>query len=90
MAGACALPENLFPHHPLETNSPAILIVPTSKRPVDLNQVSREARQWVRLCLSTNQETAGSESELCWSAIMRGMHGTSAKKTGVLLPKQAL
>jgi hypothetical protein len=63
---------------------------PTSRLPVDLSHVSGEARQWVGFCLSTNQENTGSESELCDSAIMHGMQGTSTKKLGVLLPKQAL
>jgi hypothetical protein len=46
-----------FPHHPLEKNTPMILNDPTSRNPVNLNQVSLEARQLVHLYLSTNQET---------------------------------
>jgi hypothetical protein len=60
----CVLSENLpqfyfgeIPHHPLDTNIATILNVPTSRNPVDLNQVSMEARQLVHVYLSTNQET---------------------------------
>jgi hypothetical protein len=45
-----------FPHHPLETNTPTILNGPTSRNPVDLNQVSVEARQLVQLYLSTDED----------------------------------
>jgi hypothetical protein len=44
-----------FPHHPLETNTPTILNVPASINPVDLNQVSVEARQLVHPYLSTDK-----------------------------------
>jgi hypothetical protein len=60
----CVLSENLpqlslgeFPHYALETNTPTILNGPTSRNPVDLNQVSMEARQLICLFLSTDQET---------------------------------
>jgi hypothetical protein len=46
-----------FPYHPPETNIPTILNRPTSRIPVDLNQVSVEGRQLVHLYLSTDQET---------------------------------
>jgi hypothetical protein len=59
----CVLSENLpkfdfleYPHHPLETNRPTILNGFTSRNPVDLNQVSVEARQLVLLYLSIDQE----------------------------------
>jgi hypothetical protein len=59
----CVLSENLpqfhfgeFPDHPLEINTPTILNGLTSRNPVDLNQVSVEARQLVLLYLSTDQE----------------------------------
>jgi hypothetical protein len=58
----CVYCENLpafnfreLPHHPPETNAP-ILNGPTSRNPVDLNQMSVEARQLVQLFLSTDQE----------------------------------
>jgi hypothetical protein len=38
-----------FPYHPLETNTPTLLNGPTSRNPVDLNQMSVEARQLVHL-----------------------------------------
>jgi hypothetical protein len=60
----CLLSENLpqfdfgeFPHHSLEINTPTILDGATRKNPVDLNQVSVEARQLVHLYLTTDQET---------------------------------
>jgi hypothetical protein len=59
----CLLSENVpqfdfgeFPHHPLEINTPTILNGPTRINPVDLNQVSVEARQLVLLYLSIDQE----------------------------------
>jgi hypothetical protein len=62
-------PENLpqfdfgeFPHHPLEMNTPTILNGPTNRNPVDLIQVSVEARQLVHLYLSTSQETFDSDT----------------------------
>jgi hypothetical protein len=58
-----ALYENLpqsdfrdFPHHPMETNTTTILNCPTSRKPVDFNQVSVEARQLAHLNLSSDQE----------------------------------
>jgi hypothetical protein len=65
-----------FPHHPLEMNTPKILNGPTSRNPVDLIQVSVEARQ---LSNSTYPRTrklsievpVGNETEMCGSAIMR-------------------
>jgi hypothetical protein len=46
-----------FPHHTLETNTPTTLNGPTSRNPLDLNQVSVEAKELVHLYLSTDQET---------------------------------
>jgi hypothetical protein len=46
-----------FPHHPLEMNTQTILNDPTSGNPMDLNQVSVEARQLSHLYLYSNQET---------------------------------
>jgi hypothetical protein len=47
----CLLSESLpqfdfekFPHHAMEMNTPMILNDPTPRNPVDLNQVSMEAR----------------------------------------------
>jgi hypothetical protein len=63
----CVLSENLpqfdfreLPRHPLETNIPTILNSPTNINPVDLNQVSMEARQLVHPYLSNDQETFNS------------------------------
>jgi hypothetical protein len=60
----CVLSENLpqfdfgeFPHHPLEMNTPTILNATTSRNPLDLNQVSVEARKLGHLYLPTDQET---------------------------------
>jgi hypothetical protein len=62
---ACwVLSENLLPfdfaefsHYPLEWNTPMILSGPTSRNPVDLNQVRTKVRQLVHLFLSIDQET---------------------------------
>jgi hypothetical protein len=60
----CVLSENLpqfdfgeFPHYPLKTITQKILNGPKSRNPVDLNQMSVEARQLVHIYLSTDQET---------------------------------
>jgi hypothetical protein len=65
----CVLSENLpqfdfgeFPHHPLKTITPKILNGPKSRNPVDLNQMSTEARQLVHLYLSTDHETFDSDT----------------------------
>jgi hypothetical protein len=47
-----------FPYHPLETNTPTILNGAISKNSVDLNLVSVEARQLVRLYLPNDHETS--------------------------------
>jgi hypothetical protein len=59
----CILSENLpqfnfgeLPHPPLEMNMPVILNGPTSRNPVDLNQVSMEARQLGHLYLLIARE----------------------------------
>jgi hypothetical protein len=52
-----------FPHYPLETNTPVTLNGPTSINPVDLSQVSVEARQLFHLYLSTTRlKCAGAPS----------------------------
>jgi hypothetical protein len=63
----CILSENVpqfsvqkFSHHPSNTNTPTFLNGLASRNPVDLNQVSVEARQLVHLYLSTDQETFNS------------------------------
>lgn len=62
----CVLPENLpqfyfweLPYYLLEMNT-GILIGPTSKNPLDLNQAKIEVRQLVHFYLSINQETSNS------------------------------
>jgi hypothetical protein len=67
----CVLSENLpqfdfreFAHHPLEMNISMILNGPTSINPVDINQMSMEARQLVHLYASIDQETF--DSGTCW------------------------
>jgi hypothetical protein len=49
-----------FLHHPLEMNTPMILNGPTNRNPVDLNELTAEARQLAHLYLSTGQETLDS------------------------------
>jgi hypothetical protein len=63
----CLLSEKLtrfdfgeFPYHTLVMNILTILNVPNSRKPVDVYQVSAEARQFPHLCLSTGQETSDS------------------------------
>jgi hypothetical protein len=59
----CVLSENLlqfdfreFSHRRLEINRPRISSDSTSRNPVDLNQMSVEARQLVYIYLDTDQE----------------------------------
>jgi hypothetical protein len=100
----CLLSENLpqfdfweFPHLPLETNTPTILNGPTNRNPVDLNQVSLEARQLVhrpgifrfRYLRAMRLKCAGAPSCVKCSS-RRMISGTSAKKSGMLFSKKAL
>jgi hypothetical protein len=105
----CVLPENLpqfdfgeFPHHPQEMNTPLILNDPTSKNPLDLNQLGVEVRQLVPLYLSTNQETFDSGTcrqtrlkcagvPLCMKCTSQRMiSGMSTKKSGISFSKKTL
>jgi hypothetical protein len=59
----CVLSQNLshldfkvFQYHSLKVNTPTILNGPTSRDPVDLNQVSMDARQLVHFSLFNGQE----------------------------------
>jgi hypothetical protein len=102
----CVLSENMplfdcgeFPHHPLETITRKILNGPKSRNPVDLNQMSVEARQLIHLYLSTDfrfrylratrLKCAGAPSYIKCSS-RRMIRGTSAKKSGMFLSKKAL
>jgi hypothetical protein len=63
-----------FPHHQLDTHTPTVLNGPTSRNPVDLNQVNVEARQLVHLYLSTRKLSvlvaASNETEKCGTTFM--------------------
>jgi hypothetical protein len=88
-----------FPHHPLETITPKILNDPTSRNPVDLNQLSVEAKQvptYPPTRKLSIQVAVVNGTEMCGSAIMhevefrRMVSGTSTKKSGMLFSRTSL
>jgi hypothetical protein len=64
-------------HLPLEMTTPAILNNPATRNPVDLIQVSVEARQFTHLCLFTDQAPMDEVTEMYGNAITNEMQWTS-------------